>query len=78
MLVGNKSDLQLSRQVEVDEGKALADQWGKCPFFSTSAKLNINVSEAFVQCCREIRDRVEKSKPVRKQQRNRVKKCMIV
>ena len=56
VLVGNKSDLHLSREVSMDEGRALADQWD-CPFFETSCMTCHNVFEMFMQCCREIRDR---------------------
>jgi len=41
VLVGNKCDLEDQRQVSLEEGKKLANQW-KCPFFETSAKLKKN------------------------------------
>lgn len=47
VLVGNKCDLIDSRQVSYERGKALADEFG-WPFFETSAKQNINVTEAFM------------------------------
>jgi small GTP-binding protein len=47
ILVGNKIDLR--REVTTDEGKKLADFY-KIPFFETSAKENIGISE----CVREI------------------------
>ena len=45
VLVGNKCDMDESkRAVPFSKGKALADELG-IPFFETSAKNNINVTE---------------------------------
>lgn len=46
VVVGNKSDLQLQRQVSEEEGKALADEL-KIGFTETSARLNENIDRAF-------------------------------
>ncbi|ODV91977.1 hypothetical protein CANCADRAFT_30256 [Tortispora caseinolytica NRRL Y-17796] len=46
VIVGNKIDLHLQRQVSTEEGKALADEWG-CAFIETSARHNENVARAF-------------------------------
>lgn len=46
VIVGNKSDLELQRQVSEAEGKALADEL-ECGFTETSARLNENVGKAF-------------------------------
>jgi len=46
VLLGNKCDLEDERQVQQDEGQKLADQIG-APFFECSAKLNVNIDEAF-------------------------------
>ncbi|KAL4252681.1 P-loop containing nucleoside triphosphate hydrolase [Abortiporus biennis] len=46
ILVGNKTDLLSERLVSTQEGQELASQLG-CKFFETSAKLDINVTEAF-------------------------------
>ena len=54
VLVGNKCDLVTRRQVDFDEGKALAKTF-RCPFFETSAKDNVNVKEVFFDVVREIR-----------------------
>ena len=51
VLVGNKCDLIDRRQVSYERGKALADEFG-WPFFETSAKQNINVTEAFMAAAR--------------------------
>lgn len=47
VLVGNKSDLRQSREVEEDEGKTLAESEGLY-FLETSALENVNVEEAFL------------------------------
>jgi len=47
VLVGNKSDLEGERKVSAEEGQALADQLG-IKFFECSAKLGLNVAEAFM------------------------------
>ncbi|XP_010428296.1 PREDICTED: ras-related protein RABA6a-like [Camelina sativa] len=47
VLVGNKSDLRQSREVEEDDGKNLAESEGLY-FLETSALENVNVEEAFL------------------------------
>jgi Ras family protein len=42
VIVGNKSDLNIQRQVTTQEGLDLAQQWN-CPFVETSAKHDENV-----------------------------------
>lgn len=46
VLVGNKLDLNIQRQVDALEGKKLADKFG-CKFYETSVKENVNISQAF-------------------------------
>lgn len=46
VIVGNKSDLQLQRQVPEESGRALAEEL-KCGFTETSARLNENIEKAF-------------------------------
>ena len=48
LLVGNKSDLELSRQVSTEEGEQFAQKYGMA-FLETSAKTAQNVSLAFEQ-----------------------------
>lgn len=42
VIVGNKTDLNIQRQVSTQEGQDLASQWN-CPFVETSAKHDENV-----------------------------------
>jgi GTPase SAR1 family protein len=44
VLVGNKSDLANDREVSLQEGQHLAQQWG-CAFFEASAKTRVNIDE---------------------------------
>ncbi|KAI7862608.1 ferrous iron transporter B [Spinellus fusiger] len=46
IIVGNKSDLNIQRQVTLQEGKDIAQQW-TCPHIETSAKHNENVAKIF-------------------------------
>lgn len=54
VVVGNKCDLEIERQVSYEEGLALAKQFNS-PFLETSAKQRINVEEAFHGLVRSIR-----------------------
>lgn len=46
VLVGNKKDLHVDRDVSTQEGEILAKEWG-CPFFETSAKEDDHVQTVF-------------------------------
>jgi len=59
VIVGNKIDLEDSRQVTFQEGKALAERNGAA-FFETSAKNRVNVDESFVALVDEIEKRRQK------------------
>lgn len=68
ILVGNKCDLEESRQVTTDEGKELADHYN-IRFLETSAKESSNVEDAFTLMTKEIKSRVVQTdvkKPVGK------------
>ncbi|KAM0062640.1 putative small GTP-binding protein [Helianthus debilis subsp. tardiflorus] len=53
VLVGNKSDLVNSREVEAEDGRSLAQQEDLC-FMETSAKENLNVEDALVQMITKV------------------------
>ncbi|CAG8558158.1 13728_t:CDS:2 [Acaulospora morrowiae] len=54
IVVANKCDLEMERQVSGHEGREFAKQFS-CRFIETSAKQRINVDEAFYNLVREIR-----------------------
>jgi len=54
IVVANKCDLEMERQVSGHEGRELAKQFN-CRFIETSAKQRIQVDEAFYNLVREIR-----------------------
>lgn len=58
MLVGNKVDLNLKREVEYDEAHKFATDNGIL-YTETSAKLGFGVKEAFYDACKVIKRRVE-------------------
>ncbi|KAF1874562.1 hypothetical protein Lal_00029990 [Lupinus albus] len=55
ILVGNKADLDQSREVEKEEGKGFAEKEGFC-FMETSALKNMNVEEVFLQMIIKVYD----------------------
>lgn len=54
VLLGNKCDLETDRVVSKDEGMALGKSFG-VPFFETSAKNKVNITESFEAVVREIK-----------------------
>ncbi|KAF8882809.1 P-loop containing nucleoside triphosphate hydrolase protein [Infundibulicybe gibba] len=62
VIVGSKSDLQHSRQVDVSEGERLARE-NKAAWVETSAKNNVNVGKVFELCLGEIEKRVSPGQP---------------
>lgn len=57
ILVGNKCDMVSEKVVETARGQALADEYS-IKFFETSAKSNINVTEAFTAIAKDIKKRL--------------------
>ena len=53
VVVGNKSDLHIQRQVTAEEGKALQQEWN-CAWIETSARHNENVAKAFELLIAEV------------------------
>ncbi|XP_074046541.1 ras-related protein Rab-17 [Macrotis lagotis] len=60
ILVGNKTDLEDTREVTLEEGKEFAES-NKLLFIETSAKLNHQVTEAFSAIARELLKREEQN-----------------
>lgn len=54
VLVGNKSDLNLQRQVSEDEIVELSKEFGNCKYIECSAKLNTNITKVFQLIVDEI------------------------
>lgn len=64
MICGNKCDLEHAREVPTQEGLLYAESIG-WPFFETSAKLDINVTEAIHELIRRTPRRRGKEYRVR-------------
>ena len=58
ILVGNKIDLNNSRQVQTEEGIELADKYGLV-FYETSAKTGENVEKMFEDSAKEIAKKID-------------------
>ena len=58
MMVGNKCHLKDHRQVSIEEGKELAEEFG-IKFFETSSEKGINVEQAFVTLAQAIKENTE-------------------
>jgi Ras-related protein Rab-8A len=62
ILVGNKCDWDEKRAVTIEQGRALADEFG-LRFIETSAKANEGVEDAFFTLARDIKTRLIDSQP---------------
>jgi len=78
MLVGNKSDLTNSRQVDIAKARGKAEEW-QVPYVETSAKTRENVDKVFYDLMREIRSRKvsDDAAPAGKDKKKK-KKCVIL
>ena len=72
VLVGNKIDLEETREVSKAEGLELAKIW-EMPFLEVSAKQKINVDAIFTTMLDEILDRTNRHEPKKKKN-----KCSIL
>lgn len=52
VVVGNKSDLHMRREVTLQQGMSLARSFGDAPFFEVSAKTGLNISNALEELIR--------------------------
>lgn len=82
ILVGNKADLDLQRQVTQEEGQQLARQL-KVTYMEASAKVRMNVDQAFHELVRVIRKFQEQEcppspEPTRKEKDKSGCHCVIV
>ncbi|KAJ1451194.1 ras family-domain-containing protein [Pelagophyceae sp. CCMP2097] len=57
VLVANKCDYESARQVSIEEGQKLAEEYN-VRFFETSAKNDVNVTECFTTIAREVKARI--------------------
>jgi len=77
VLLGNKCDMPAEdREVTAEEGKALAQEFG-CIFFETSAKENINVTEAFTSVTRKIVEIQNSDEGKKKEKQGKSKRCVL-
>jgi GTPase SAR1 family protein len=58
VLIGNKTDLELKRQVSTDEANAYAEENGMV-YFETSSKTGENITEALGACFLEIEKKLD-------------------
>ena len=80
ILVANKCDLERDRVVSVEEGKLLARSFS-CRYVETSAKLRVNIDEAFYFLVRSIREQSKSSdsnSSGKKNKKKNKKKCLIL
>ncbi|CAG9805938.1 unnamed protein product [Chironomus riparius] len=63
LMVGNKSDLEAQRVVSIDKAQELSRQL-KIPYLECSAKVRINVDQAFTELVRIVRRFQESERPL--------------
>ena len=74
ILIGNKSDLNESRQVSLEEGKNLADE-NFMQFYETSALTGENVETVFFEECKIIAKKIDEGKYDFSEESIGLKKC---
>lgn len=62
ILVENKIDMKIEREVEEEEGRVFAEE-RNMPYFETSAKDGINIEEMFLLLAEEMKRVRDGSKP---------------
>ncbi|OXA52520.1 ras-like protein 2 [Folsomia candida] len=76
LIVANKADLEMQRAVSREEAQNLARQL-RVPLIECSAKLRMNVDQAFYTLVQIIRQFQQMERPLLKQQRKKNKKCIL-
>ena len=71
VLIGNKCDLEEKRVISLNPGKEFADTYG-LKFIETSAKKNLNVTEAFETLGRELMAASSEKKIVQQKQNKKI------
>ena len=69
VLIGNKCDLNDDRELSIDDGIKVSQDWGLVPFYETSAMYKTNVDEAFVDVVRQIMRKDAATSAEKKQQK---------
>ncbi|XP_001604213.2 ras-like protein 2 [Nasonia vitripennis] len=77
LMVGNKADLDHQRAVSVEEAQNLARQL-KIPYIECSAKLRMNVDQAFHELVRIVRKFQLSERPPLKPNYKKNKKCCVL
>ena len=70
ILIGNKNDLESQRVISKEEGQDFANRYGM-KFIETSAKLDTNVSEAFLTLAKIMMENNSSGKPIQKKTENK-------
>lgn len=69
VLIGNKCDLNDDRELSIDDGIKVSQDWGLVPFYETSAMYKTNVDEAFIDVVRQIMRKDAATSAEKKQQK---------
>jgi len=77
ILVANKADLENNRQVSTEEGQELARQL-HIPYIETSAKVRMNVDQAFHDLVRVVRRFQEAERPKVQYEKPKKRSCNIL
>lgn len=77
ILVGNKADLETQRQITSDEGQEMAKQL-KITYIEASAKIRMNVDQAFYELVRKVRQfEFDEGPPVKVRSKSK-RRCTIL
>ncbi len=71
VLIGNKCDLEDKRVITYNQGKDFADTYG-LKFIETSAKKNLNISEAFETLGRELMNASSDKKLIKQKENKKI------